>query len=161
MTDSQDNSTQLNERILNSVRKHERIRKWVTWIAAVTGLVLVSAGALLALSYRTFIEPKQRELVYDCNLYEKAASGATNTLASPAPAGSEERRHASIERDLAIMSHVLGLMTTYVVSASVGLIGFGMLITVLLVVVTNRSTLRQISASLAEISEQIRKSQIS
>jgi hypothetical protein len=159
MTDSQDNSTQLNERILNSVRKHEQIRKWVTWIAAVTGLMLVSAGMLLALSYRTFIEPKQKQLTEDFAFYEKAASGATNNLASPAPAGSEERRHASNERALAVMSQVLGQSTTYVVSASVALIGFGMLITVLLVVVTYRSTLRQINANLAEISEQIRKSQ--
>ena len=55
-----------------------------------------------------------------------------------------------------VMTHALGV-ETMLIAGTVALVGLGSLITVVLVMVTRRVTLRQINESLAQISNQIRQ----
>jgi len=67
-----------------------------------------------------------------------------------------EQYRRSRDRLHMVMTHALGV-ETMLIAGTVALVGLGSLITVVLVMVTRRVTLRQINESLAQISNQIRQ----
>jgi hypothetical protein len=120
----------------------ERDRRRVWWLTALT-IALWSAAILMVLSMLVafaLLFPLQAKLREDAQL---------NRLPPEVRATAQEK------------SQVVFQMITVGVTCSVGLLALAALATVLLVVASRRATLRQVNASLLEISEQLKSLRLS
>lgn len=143
---------------MNAVRSHEWKRRVLTGVALALGLLSITAGVVIAWGSRVWVEPKQNELWYGYASYEheQKYQTTTNTTAKLAVNDAQmEKDRRSLEELHIRLTHVVGI-EAMLIAASVALVGFGAVVTIVLIVVTRRVTLRQINESLARISNQIR-----
>ena len=135
---------QLTHKILS--RDERRVRRWtlvtiVLWVlAALMVLWMFIAMALLM--------PFQAKVHQEMQVREAVEKGVPQV---------GERRLTDDELKMAQQTaQVFSLMITLGVAGSVGMLGLATLSAVLLVLASRRATLRQINASLLEISEQLK-----
>jgi hypothetical protein len=116
----------------------ERDRRRVWWLTALTVVLWVVALAMVLGVFIAFalLFPLQAKLMQEIERGKITAA---------------DRERAQFK------SQVAGNMINLVMAGSVGVLGLAALGTVLLVVASRRATLRQVSASLLEISEQLKR----
>jgi hypothetical protein len=148
---------QRNARIMNAVRSRQWKWRLLTGVALGLGLLSIIAGIAIAWFSSYKIEPKQHELWLRYKDYEQKYQTATNTAANMAVHDTQmERDRRSLEKQHIFLTHVVGL-ETMLIALAVALVGIGTVVTIVLVMVTRRVTLRQINESLVQISNQIRE----
>lgn len=128
----------------------ERDRRWVrrvTWLTAGLWVVTVATVGLLLQSYELSMRPYMRRQL---ELYREAEKGGE--------AGAEADR--GLSRRLTIYTIAL-THGTAILAAAVGVLALASVSTLVLVHLTRRATLRQITLSLQAISEQLRQIQAS
>ena len=150
-------AVELNTRIVNAVATSRWQGRLLTGLALTFGLLSIVASIATVLSYLYLYRPKENQLLMDYGAIVRAAG------ANPA---AEDRR--MVETPDGRRFDALGVQLTLghaiafgaaMVAVSVALLGAGTLVTVTLVIFHRRVTLRQINASLAQISEQLRELQ--
>jgi hypothetical protein len=144
----------MNEAILRKLHAHRLIGRLLTAAALGIGLLALIAGIVLAAANSRMVMPMERLLIQD---YPGAAIGLgmdTNNITHHVPV---------LTRDELDARHVeftfLHGKELFLVAAAVVLVGLGTFLTLLLVIFNRHVTLRQINASLAQISQQIKELQ--
>ncbi len=119
------------------------------------GLLSLLAGIVLAVANLRFVMPMERLLLQD---YPGVTMGHSETpspqppSAKPPPSRDQlDARHVEVT-----FAHGKEL---FLLPAAVVLVGLGTFLTLLLVIFDRRVTLRQVNASLAQISQQIKELQ--
>jgi hypothetical protein len=138
---------------LNSCRWRGRV---LTGIALSVGLLSIAAGIVIAWANAMKVMPMERLLLQD---YPRALGQADTN--SPASLGAEAKpplSRAELDWRHVQVTFAHGKVM-FLTSASIALLGVGTFLTLLLVIFNRRVTLRQINASLAQISNQIKEFQ--
>jgi hypothetical protein len=145
----------MQERILRAVESHGRKSGWIAGIALFLGLVSVAASIAIVSFYFVFYRPKEKQLLRDLPpvIYNATTNATAGAAQEPVP-----RPHFDPVRAHLFMITAIGVGTA-LVAGSVGLLGLGTLLLVSLVLINRRVALRQISASLADISLQLKQLQ--
>jgi hypothetical protein len=148
---------QINEAVLRKLKSYRWKGRALTTIALGVGLLAILAGIILAWANTRFVMPMEQLLIQD---YPRAVRPAdTNSVAAspmqmqppPLPQAELDIRHAQVT-----FAHGKEL---FLLAASIVLLGVGTFLTLLLVIFNRHVTLRQINASLAQISSQISEMQ--
>jgi hypothetical protein len=149
-----DDAFAMNEAVMQKLKSYRWKSRALAAIALSLGLLSIAAGIFIAWANAIMIMPMERLLLEDYPLAVRQAS--TN---SPGPLNREGKptlsqaqldvRHVQVT---AAHGKVLILM-----AVSIGLLGMGTFVTLLLVIFNRRVTLRQLNASLAQISIQIKE----
>lgn len=145
----------LNERVAETVRGHQRRLRLLTGAAFLFGFLAIAASVAIASAYFVLYRPKQMQLLRDVTT---AAQEARPENGTP-PNGQPPRRQLDFPSVQATMTHVLSF-GTMMVAVSVGLLGTGTLVLLAVVVLSRRATLQQIQSHLAQISAQLKELQL-
>ncbi|MEX2171125.1 MAG: hypothetical protein WD851_17530 [Pirellulales bacterium] len=135
---------QLTHKILS--QDERRVRRW-TWVTIVLW-VLAALMVLWMFIAMGLLMPFQAKIHQEMQAREAKADGA---LSVHGPRLTDKELKSAQES-----AQVFSLMITLGVAGSVGMLGLATLSAVLLVLASRRATLRQINASLLEISEQLK-----
>lgn len=148
-------SPDTNEAILKKLRAHRWTGGVLTAAALGIGLLAIAGGILLAMANMNIVMPMERLLILK---YPGAAEGLgiTNNPASPDAKMMLTRDQLDARHVEVTFVHGKELFVTAVAVVSVGL---GTFLTLVLVIFNRRVTLRQVNASLAQISQQIKELQ--
>ena len=148
-------SSETNEAILKKLKSHLWTGRLLTTVALGIGLLAIAAGILLAGANLRIVMPMERLLILK---YPGAAEGLgmTNNPASPDAKMALTRDELDARHVQVTFAHGKELFVT---AAAVTLVGLGTFSTLLLVIFNRRVTLRQVNASLAQISAQIKELQ--
>jgi len=143
----------MQERILGAVHQQQLHGRWLAGLALMLGLVSIAASIGIVSFYFIFYRPKEKQLLRDLPgvIYNSSTNAVANQGEERVP-----RPHFDPVRAHLFMTFVIGVGTA-LVAGSVGLLGLGTLLVVTLVLLNRRVTLRQINASLADISLQLRE----
>lgn len=148
-------AAELNTRILAGVATSRWQSRLLTGLALTFGLLSIAASLATVLGYLVLYQPKEKQLLQDYGA--KVYPSGNGTTAEP-PGMTETRdgrRFDALGVQLAL-SHAIASGAA-LIAVSVALLGAGTLVTVTLVIYNRRVTLRQVNASLAQISEQLRE----
>lgn len=149
------NKNDMNEAILKKLHVFNWTGRLLTTAALGIGLLALIAGIVLAAANSRMVMPMERLLVQK---YPGAAEGLgmTNNPAWPEPKTSLTRDQLDARHVEVTFMHGKEL---FLIAAAVVLVGLGTFLTLLLVIFNRRVTLRQVHASLAQISQQIKELQ--
>ena len=143
------------DRVLQSLRNQQRWLRALTAAAVAFWVLAVVGGIGVFACYSIFYAPKEKQMLRDYEVYGQ--------LRTPANGDPEHRNQPAMSTEKALALHfTMNYVMTkglLVVAATVVVLSCGTLITLLLVVLNRRVTLRQINHSLAQISEQLRQLQ--
>ena len=150
------NAAEMNDAIARKLNTLRWTGRALTGLALAVGLLSIVAAVLLAWANSNMVMPMERLLFQDY----PAAVKQTGTNAVPAnQAGSKP----PLTRDELDLRHVQVTLVhgkeLFVTCLAIALLGTGTFLTLLLVIFNRRVTLRQINASLAQISQQIKQLQ--
>jgi len=159
-------SPELNDQIMNKLRWNRRWLRVLTIMAVCLWLIATLGGAAVLWSYRYLYLPKQKQYLHETQQlydYHRPPPGEFREVDPGIVPQRKDRPppDLTIEHAAAIqatMSHFLGVGVVGV-AFSVILLSLGTLVTLVLVGLNRRVTLRQINASLAQISGQIKELQ--
>jgi hypothetical protein len=135
------------------IRSHRLKVRILSATAFFFGILAIVASLGLALSYVVFILPMQSHLFEEAT--EVARQHGTNAVARPEAIPEALRRMDDLLRKQIETSYITNLGTT-MLAVAVGASGVGTLMLHLLVLLNRRASLKQVNASLAEISSQLR-----
>ena len=163
-----------NAQILHAIRSHESKGRLLTGIALTISLLSIVAGIAIAWFQFAMLEPKEREILLAYTQHAQPSEWTTNMFHKMGVSDSEiasfyAHRDASgvndthlsqweLNRDMLHMdlTHDLGV-ALMLIAGAVALIGIGTIVTVIMVIVNRRITLRQINENLVQISLQLKK----
>ena len=145
-------SPETNEAILKKLHAHRWTGRVLTAAALGFGLLSIAAGVLVAVANLNLVIPMEGALLRDHP--ELLRPGETNNIASPETRPALTKEQLDARHLLVTFAHGKELMLT---AAAVVLVGLGAFLTLLLVIFNRRVTLRQVNASLTQISQQIRE----
>jgi hypothetical protein len=154
------NSTEMNDAILKKISSHNWKGRALTIVALAVGIVSIAAGALLTWANSHVIFPqiqlllKEEDSALHQNLSLNAPTATPTNSVNPQFTLSDG---TTVDRQV-LVTLMLGKAMN-VTSLALALVAVGTLLTLLLVIFNRRVTLRQISASLAQISNQIKELQ--
>jgi len=150
-------SSVMNDAILKKISSHNWKGQALTIVALAVGILSIAAGALLTWANTHAIFPQIQLLLKE----ENRALRQNSSLNAPTAASTNSVNPeltlsdgTTVDRQV-LVTLMLG-KAMYVTSLAVGLVAVGTLLTLLLVIFNRRVTLRQINASLAQISAQIK-----
>jgi len=151
---------EINDAILKKIAAHNWKGHALTIAALAVGILSIAAGALLAWADARVLFPQIQLLLREENSALHQSSGL-NAPTAAATNAVDPRLTLSdgttVDRQV-LVTLMLGKAMN-VTSLAVGLVAVGTLLTLLLVIFNRRITLRQINASLAQISNQIKELQ--
>jgi len=144
------------EAIMNKLKSYRWKGRALTGLALSVGLLSIVAGIVIAWANAVVVIPMERLLLQDypnaMRQTETNSIPAQTTEATPLlPRAELDWRHVQVTA-----AHGKGILLTAV---SIALLGVGTLLTLLLVIFNRHVTLRQINASLLQISNQIKELQ--
>lgn len=150
-------AVELNTRILSAVATSRWQGRLLTGLALAFGLLSIAASLAVVMGYFILYRPKEKQMMADYQTLVQSAAPKPEPGADPKLHEAETRRFAMVG---------LGMTTTFAIAfctawiaVAVALLGAGTLVTVTLVIFHRRVTLRQVNASLVQISEQLRELQ--
>ena len=150
----------MSDAILKKISSHNWKGRALTVVALAVGILSIAAGALLTWANNHVIFPQIQLLLKE----ENRALQQNSSLNTPAAAPTNSvdsiltlSDGTTVNRQV-LVTLMLGKAMN-VTSLAVGLVAVGTLLTLLLVIFNRRVTLRQINASLAQISSQIKELQ--
>lgn len=148
----------INDAILKKISAHTWKGRVLTMVALAVGIVSIGAGALLTWANTHVIFPQIQLLLKeeDAALHQNPQAQAPTA----APTNSVDSMltlsdGTTVDRQV-LVTLMLG-KSVNVMSLAVVLVAMGTLLTLVLVIFNRRVTLRQINASLAQISQQIKE----
>ncbi len=148
-------AAEMNDAVMKKLKSHRWKSRALTTVALGAGLLSIVGGIFLMWANSRIIFPQVQLLVQN-----SAATRSSNTN-SPAQTNIDSMLTLSdgktVDRQV-LVTLMLGKAMN-VTSLAVTLLGLGTLLTLLLVIVNRQVTLRQINASLAQISSQIKELQ--
>ena len=148
-------TAELNTRILNAVAASRWQGRLLTGFALVFGLLSIAASIATVLGYLFLYRPKENQLLMDYGAIVRAAGANPSAEDRRMVETPDGRRFDALGVQLTL-GHAIAFGAA-MVAVSVALLGAGTLVTVTLVIFHRRVTLRQVNASLAQISEQLRE----
>jgi len=150
-------SHEMNEAVMKKLQSYHRKGRMLTTLALAIGCLSIGAGVFLMWANSEFLSPEVQLLVQQ---FDAAHTGNTNSAAkiNTADSGLTLSDDGKIVNQQVLVTLMLG-KAMYVTSRAVALVGLGTLLTLLLVIFNRRVTLRQVNASLAQISQQIKELQ--
>lgn len=148
------NEHDMNEAILKKLHVFNWTGRLLTAATLGIGLLAIAGGILLAAANSNIVMPMERLLIQD---YPGAAAGLGMTNNVAAHSGPVLTRDELDARHVEV-TFVHG-KELFVTAMAVVLVGLGTFLTLLLVIFNRRVTLRQVNASLAQISAQIKELQ--
>jgi hypothetical protein len=140
----------MNERCLRSIAKHQLGIKCLTGAALALWLIAMLSSVFLVWAYFLVYLPKERQILQNFEKEYQAAS--PNAVAS----GESERQRVGKHQITFVMTRAVGVGMVST-AACVAVLSAGMFATIVLVIWNRRVTLRQISASLTQISGQLKE----
>ncbi|MDB6064745.1 MAG: hypothetical protein JWR26_953 [Pedosphaera sp.] len=149
-------STEMNDAILKKLQSNRWKGQAFTVIALGVGLLSIAVGILIAWASSTMVTPMEHLLLRD---YPSVLQQTDTNSMTANPTGAKpmltraqlDWRHVQVT---AAHGKVIIL-----IAFAIALTGVGTLLTLILVIFNRRATLRQINASLAQISNQIKELQ--
>jgi hypothetical protein len=146
MNNQPDDSTNTTQTVLRTLHAQQRTRRALIAMALGLGILSIIASVAIAWANLAIIAPMQRLLLED---YPSSAlqSGQNAEGKSPLTKEQLDWRHVQVTA-----AHGKAMFLT---DASIVLLAGGTLVILVLVIVNRRATLRQINASLAQISDQL------
>jgi hypothetical protein len=147
------NENQSNEAVMKQLHSYRWKGRVLTTLALGVGLLSIAAGILLVWVNVAIIFPEVKLMLQQTNA---ATAGNTNSVSQTADV--TPMRTLFDGTKVGSQSFVLLLQekAMNVMSLAITLLGVGTFLTLVLVIFNRRVTLRQVNASLAEISEQIK-----
>ena len=149
---SVDKNPAVNDRILRTVKRQQRVSRVLTCLALLFGFTAIAASIALVVAYCVLYLPKQKQLLQDYQRW--SAAGLHNYAPNPG----DLKNTQQLAQAHILMTHVSS-MGTMLVATSVGVLGGGTLVMLIVIVLNRRLTLSQINAALAQISAQIKELQ--
>jgi len=149
-----ENKPELNEAVLKRLRAVNWGARALTAVALGIGMLCIAGGMFLVWANTHIIFPQVQSLVKG---YHAAPPGNTNAVSGTAPADERFTLGDGKTVDRQVLVTLMMGKSLNVTSLAVALLGFGTLLTLLLVIFNRRVTLRQINIHLAQISEQIKE----
>lgn len=145
----------INERVKIAVNSHRIKLRVLTTAAFAFGFLALITGLVITWIYPIRVLPKQKEMVKHAEAL--LAHYRTNAVAST----EKSKADKEIGQLLAVEIMVGNVTTagTALVALAVGLLAFGTLLLLTVVILSRRVALNQINASLAQISNQLRELQ--
>ena len=148
-----ENKPEMNEAVMKQLHSYRWIGRVLTTLAFGVGLLSICGGILLVWANTRVIFPEVNLMLQQSSA---ATAGNTNSIAQTAPTDSMRTLSDGTKVDSQTMVLLLLGKSMNVTSLAVTFLGVGTMLTLLLVIFHRRVTLRQINASLAQISEQIK-----
>lgn len=153
-------STEMNDAILKKISSHNWKGRALTIVALAIGILSIGAGALLTWANTHVIFPQLQLLLKEENSVLHQNLNLNGPTVSPTNSIDQQLTLSdgtTVNRQV-LVTLMLGKAMN-VTSLAVVLVAVGTLLTLLLVLFNRRVTLRQINASLAQISSQIKELQ--
>jgi hypothetical protein len=147
-----ENKPDMNEAVMKQLHSYRWIGRVLTGLAFGVGLLSICGGIVLVWANTRVIFPEVNLMLQQSNV----TAGNTNSIAQTAPTGSMRTLSDGTKVDSQTLVLLLLGKSMNVTSLAVTFLGVGTMLTLLLVIFHRRVTLRQINASLAQISEQIK-----
>ena len=145
-----------NEAILKKLRAFSWSGRLLTTAALGIGLLAIAGGILIMWANAHFVFPQVNLLVQQSGA---AHAVPTNAVAGPNSPNELFTLGDGTKVDQQVLVTLLLGKSMSVTSLALTLLGLGTMVTLLLVIFNRRVTLRQVNASLAQISEQIKELQ--
>ena len=142
----------ITERAKTAVSAHRVKLRVLTMAACGFGFVAVAASLLIVWAYLFMYLPKQRQMIQESQQSVEKARVANDS------AGGDVKRIEDFQRTHIVLTDAIS-MAVAAVALSVGVLGLGTLILLMVVILNRRAALNQINASLAQISSQLRQLQ--
>ena len=148
-----ENKPEMNEAVMKQLHSYQWKGRVLTTLAFGVGLLPIGVGILLMWANAAVIFPEVNLMLQQSNA---ARAGNTNSIAPTVADGLLRALPDGTKVDSQTLLLLMNGKAMNVTSLAVTLLGVGTFLTLLLVVFNRRVTLRQINASLAQISEQIK-----
>jgi hypothetical protein len=149
-------SPETNEAVMKNLQSHRWKGRVLTLLALSVGLLSIVAGIFLVWGNSAVIFPQVRLLLQHA---DTAPAGNTNSITQTNTVDARLTLSDGTTVDRQVLVTLLLGKAMNVTSLAVTLLGLGTMLTLLLVIFNRRVTLRQINASLAQISQQIKELQ--
>jgi hypothetical protein len=143
----------ISEKVGASIRSHQSRIRVLTSVALLMGILAIAASVAIVSVYFVFYRPKEKEVLRQVTLaaeQAKQSANAENATTSPSRLPFD---YPSVQ---ATMTFLHSLAIAFLAGA-VGILGLGTLLLVTVIVLPRRTTLEQINASLAQISNQLKE----
>lgn len=141
-----DNSSEIDEKIMQSVRSQNRMGRAFVGLAMALGILSITASVAIAWANAAFVWPMERLLLAD---YPPAVQQTGKNAEGKVPLSREEL----VWREIQVTAAHGKAM--FWISLAIAMQAAGTLVICGLVIFNRRATLRQINASLTQISNQI------
>jgi hypothetical protein len=141
----------IRERAATAVKSHQRKIRALTIAAFVFGFLSVAASITIVTLNSMYVVPKQQKLIS-----ESSKLAWPDNKNEPASVSAQDTMPAKLLALEIQMMRVVSL-GSMMVAGSVGFLALGTVVLVTVVTLNRRATLNQVSASLAQISEQLRQ----
>jgi hypothetical protein len=142
--------------ILKKLHAHRWAGRLLTTVALGIGLLAIAGGIIVNLGSTRVMFPQVQLLLKESSA---AHTGNTNTIANLNANNEMLTLSDGSKVDQQVLVTLMQAKIMNVTSLALTLLGLGTMLTLLLVIFNRRVTLRQVNASLAQISEQIRELQ--
>jgi hypothetical protein len=148
-----DDAPQMNDAITKKLKSYRWKGRMLTGIALSAGLLSIAAGILLMWANSAFLFPQVQLLVQQAGTIQP---GNTNSIPQTNSTDAVLTLSDGKTMDRQVLVTLMLGKAMYVTSRAVALLGAGTFFTLLLVIFNRYVTLRQINASLLQISNQIK-----
>jgi hypothetical protein len=142
--------------ILKKLHAHRWAGRLLTTVALGIGLLAIAGGIIVNLGSTRVMFPQVQLLLKESSA---AHTGDTNTIANLNANNEMLTLSDGSKVDQQVLVTLMQAKIMNVTSLALTLLGLGTMLTLLLVIFNRRVTLRQVNASLAQISEQIKELQ--
>ena len=146
----------INETILKKLRALNWAGRLLTTVALGVGLLAIAGGILLTMACPRIIFPQVQLLLKQSTAQH--ANGTNSGTVTNAPNPLLTLGDGSVVDQQTLVTLLYGKALN-VMSLAITILGLGAMLTLLLVIFNRRVTLRQVNASLAQISQQIKELQ--
>jgi hypothetical protein len=148
MNPEPNDSSKMTDNIMRSLRSQQRTGRALIAIALILGILSIVASIGIAWANVVLVMPMQRLLLED---YPTAIQQSGKNSEGKKPLSREQLDWRHVQTTAAYGKAI------FLTDASIALLAGGTLVILLLVIVNRRVALRQISVSLAQISQQIQE----
>ena len=148
-----DTTTEMNDAVMRKLKSYRWKGRALTTVALGVGLLSVAAGIVLIWANSAFVFPQVQLLVQSSGAAQPGAANSITQMNHDSPILTLSDG-TTVDRQV-LVTLMLGKAMN-ITSLSVTLLGLGTLLTLFLVIFNRHVTLRQLNASLAQISNQLK-----
>jgi ABC-type Fe3+ transport system permease subunit len=145
--------TVINQAVQERLRSHQQKVRWLAGAAFLLGVLAIAASFLVVTGYFVFYRPKEKEVLRQVTLAAERAKTQT-------PAENAGPHEPKLPFDFPSVQATMTFLHSVAIAflaAAIGILALGTLVLLAVVMLNRRVTLRQINASLAQISSQLKE----